>query len=104
MLASIVASKQTCLWAFKQIFIEDGPQGLTGRFYTYSVSTRVVATDWTLQREPIWLYIVPDSLVQCELELNNIYKIEQCMSSFTFRSLVLLLDEKMLWWFYFFSF
>ncbi len=57
-----------------------------GHFYMYSVSTQVVAVDRTVQCQNInrelWLYIAANSLIQCELELNNhIYKIVQCMPS-----------------------
>ncbi len=53
-----------------------------------SANTQVAADDRIVQCEPInrelWLYIVDDLLVWCELELNNnIYKIVECMSSFT---------------------
>ncbi len=65
---------------------QDSLWGPTGRFYTYSESVQVVSNDQTVQCEHInrelWLYIVADLLIQCELELNNIYKIVQCMPSF----------------------
>ncbi len=65
---------------------KDGLRVLIGCFCTYSVSTQMAADDLTLQCEHIncelWLYIVTDLLVQCELELNNIYKIVQSMRNF----------------------
>ncbi len=45
-----------------------------------------MAGDRTMQCEHInrelWLYIATDLILQCELELDNIYKIVQCMPSF----------------------
>ncbi len=61
---------------------QDSLQGPTGRFYV----CRVVADDPTVQCEnknrELRLSIALDLLVQCELELNNIYQIVHCMPSF----------------------
>ncbi len=64
---------------------QDGLRGPTGLFYTYSVSTLVVADNQTVQCEHInhelWLYNAADLLVQRELELNNIYRNLRCTPS-----------------------
>ncbi len=57
-----------------------------GRFYTYRVNVQVVADDGTVRCEHInpelWLYIMANLLVQCELESNNNFcKIVRCMPS-----------------------
>ncbi len=64
----LLVNKPACELSNKSLLTtvqsQDGPRGLTGRFYMYSVSTQVVADDRTARYEDLkrdlWCHIADD--------------------------------------------